>query len=83
MKKIWIFRMVAICVALAVALGITALPSHLRATGAEAMAETAAGDVPVAEPATESPAPEPAAETPAPEPAVQSEPCLLYTSRCV
>lgn len=74
MKKIWIFRMVAICVALAVALGITALPSHLRATGAEAMAETAAGDVPVAEPATESPAPEPAAETPAPEPAVQSEP---------
>ena len=45
MKKIWIFRMVAICAALAVALGITALPSHLRATGAEAMAETAAGDV--------------------------------------
>ena len=59
MKKIWIFRMVAICAALAVALGITALPSHCQVICAQRARRRWLKRLPGtslwAEPATESP----------------------------
>lgn len=81
MKKNWIFRTIAICAALAVALAAPALPNLLRAVRAEAAAEPSAEPSPQSEtPPASEPSPISETETPTAVPATAAPTAVPATA---